>query len=320
MATKAVPKESGRAGNTMSARKRCWMLTWNNYTREDHEMLKKHVSERCTDYVIQEEVGENGTPHLQGYVYYKSAREFKTLKKEWPKVHWEPTNNMDAARKYCKKEETRAPETEPFEKEENTKKKTEDYPGNEHDWDHETFREYDPLYKIDNDNLLLPWQKEIKNMLDTKPDRRKVHWFWEKKGNTGKSTFAYHLAMRYPGQVLVLDGDAKDVFYAVKTYVTGKKGTLDPFKSPLKMIIYDLPKSREFTDALYNGMEKIKDGLFFNTKYEPGMVIMKPVHLIIFANRPPFKEMLSRDRWDIRNIDNNKEETSSDSDDECCEY
>jgi hypothetical protein len=49
-------------------------------------------------------------------------------------------------------------------------------------------------------------------------------------------------------------------------------------------------------------MENVKDGLFFSTKYESGMVRYNPPHVIVFANVPPDVTKMSADRWVIKEI------------------
>lgn len=87
----------------MSQRSRGWCFTLNNYTDEDEEKLQ-----RCGSmYLIYgKEVGENGTPHLQGYLYFKSQRTFKSLKKKLgDRVHIEKQRGTcEQAIDYCKKD------------------------------------------------------------------------------------------------------------------------------------------------------------------------------------------------------------------------
>ena len=59
----------------------------------------------------------------------------------------------------------------------------------------------------------------------------------------------------------------------------------------------------------YAAMEKIKDGLFFNTKYESVMKYrLKPAHVIVFANGDPQRDRLAADRWDVRPLSKELEE------------
>lgn len=64
----------------MGERGRAWCFTLNNYN-EEHEKLLKNIL--CQYMIYGKEIGELGTPHLQGYVYFKSARTFSSLKKKF---------------------------------------------------------------------------------------------------------------------------------------------------------------------------------------------------------------------------------------------
>lgn len=52
-----------------------WSFTWNNYTAEDCALLDSlHEAGKVRYLVYQREVGEQGTPHLQGFVQLKQSR------------------------------------------------------------------------------------------------------------------------------------------------------------------------------------------------------------------------------------------------------
>ncbi len=56
--------------------------------------------------VIGEEIGENETPHLQGYIVYKNARTMSAIKKDIPRAHLEQAKgNSYQNREYCVKDE-----------------------------------------------------------------------------------------------------------------------------------------------------------------------------------------------------------------------
>lgn len=86
----------------MSDRSRAWCFTLNNYTEED--VITFHDLE-CEYIIVGKEMGESGTPHLQGYVYFANARSFASMKKLNGKTHFEKAKGspMDNY-KYCSKE------------------------------------------------------------------------------------------------------------------------------------------------------------------------------------------------------------------------
>lgn len=85
----------------MSKGSRSYCFVLNNFSPEDCDVLTGCVS---TYYVIGQEVGESGTPHLQGYIVFKDAKTMSALKKLLPKAHWETTKGSPKrASDYCKK-------------------------------------------------------------------------------------------------------------------------------------------------------------------------------------------------------------------------
>jgi len=74
-----------REGNTKlpsknRIRARRWCYTLNNYTKEEmSQLLTLFQTEK---YFIQgEEIGEEGTIHLQGYIEFKFQKDINNLKK-----------------------------------------------------------------------------------------------------------------------------------------------------------------------------------------------------------------------------------------------
>lgn len=83
---------------------RGFCFTINNHTTHDEEKLQDIIAE-CSYCVYGREVGENGTPHLQGFIYFKNARSFKSVKTILPRAHLERMKGTPKeASDYCKKD------------------------------------------------------------------------------------------------------------------------------------------------------------------------------------------------------------------------
>lgn len=82
----------------------CWSVTINNPTDEDRNLLRSPPSwvKNC---VYQDEVGEEGTPHIQGCVQSAQVR-FSQVKAWLPRAHIEKARNRAALLQYVQKEET----------------------------------------------------------------------------------------------------------------------------------------------------------------------------------------------------------------------
>lgn len=90
----------------MSTRKRDYCFTINNYTDADLEELHKLEEDSRVRYlIVGKEVGAEGTPHFQGYVYFHTQIAFTTVKKMLSRAHFEPCRgNVDQNVAYCSKE------------------------------------------------------------------------------------------------------------------------------------------------------------------------------------------------------------------------
>lgn len=82
---------------------RNWCITWNNYTEQDFKSLSEY---KCTYSILGKEVGESGTPHIQGYMEFDGTKRLETLHNAFPKIHWEARKgNQEQAITYCRKED-----------------------------------------------------------------------------------------------------------------------------------------------------------------------------------------------------------------------
>ena len=87
------------------SRARGWCFTINNYTELDEHVVFEMA--QYAKYVVcgRENGSENGTPHLQGFVYFDTLKSFKQVKEIHSTAHWEAMRGtVDQAAEYCKKE------------------------------------------------------------------------------------------------------------------------------------------------------------------------------------------------------------------------
>lgn len=92
---KSVPEAKHWAGCTL-----------NNYREEDKASFVANIRPLATYYVYGEEVGENGTPHLQFMVSFVTKKRLTACKKLLPTAHWEikaTGSTFKQASDYCKK-------------------------------------------------------------------------------------------------------------------------------------------------------------------------------------------------------------------------
>lgn len=86
-------------------RSRGWCWTINNPTGWDIVDIER-LTEKSTYTIYGKEVGEEGTPHLQGYSYFKERKSFKQFKELLPRAHIEKQKGSFAqAIDYCKKDD-----------------------------------------------------------------------------------------------------------------------------------------------------------------------------------------------------------------------
>lgn len=87
------------------SRSRGWCFTINNYTVDD--MSSFLISDIEFEYgIVGFEKGEQGTPHMQGYVYNSNKRRLREMKKIFPRAHLEPQKGTQIqALLYCMKDD-----------------------------------------------------------------------------------------------------------------------------------------------------------------------------------------------------------------------
>lgn len=84
-------------------------FTINNPTEDERDALKNMPTNGASYLVYQDEIGDNGTRHIQGYVEFTSQKRFATLKKSvaFARAHMERRRGTAGqASEYCKKKDS----------------------------------------------------------------------------------------------------------------------------------------------------------------------------------------------------------------------
>lgn len=137
------------------------------------------------------------------------------------------------------------------------------------------------------------WQKELTMELRSVPDPRKVIWYADADGNTGKTEFLRWAITRLPNVTFIQSASSRDIAHHMIKLAT-----------PPTTVIVALTRQNEGALS-YQAIENIKDGIIFSTKYEGGQRLIPRPHLVVFANWLPDRAKLSQDRWDIRCLKSN---------------
>jgi len=259
-----------RAGNTKTARaqSRRYCFTLNNYTCEDYATMLQYFQTKKWLYIIGKEIGEEKTPHLQGYFESKSPVRFSTLKKLNPKVHWEKARaKRNDNLNYCSKDGYFV-STFPL------PLKT------------KLLRQY-------KSTIWKAWQQEVLDLIESTPDSRSIYWYVDKKGNSGKSFLAKLIDLKY--DVIIADGKKDNVFNQIKMWMDA-----NPEQSP-RVVILDIPRS-SLGYVNYGMIEQGKNGHIYSGKYEGGKCLFEWPHVLIFANEDPDYSKWSEDRFCVRRI------------------
>lgn len=85
-----------------AGRHRSWTFTVNNYSEEERSRILALPG--LSYLIVGREVGENGTPHLQGVARFRYALGFAAVRIRFPRAHLEVVRSLPHAIEYCMKE------------------------------------------------------------------------------------------------------------------------------------------------------------------------------------------------------------------------
>lgn len=302
----------------------CW--TFNNYTPETLIKARGAVGVAGIKYICWGiEVGEQGTPHLQGYMQVNHDK-YARLQKVMGTCHMEKQKgDSKQAVDYCKKDGDFS-EFGVYEHIDSPKSRQ----GKRTDHDEvfkmvkegKTYQEiveansgYAAKYgrfireqvgvareEAGKASLLLeyegvswkPWQKDVLDTVEGTADKRTIHWIWENQGNVGKSYLATYLKLTR-GALVMESGKKMDMAFIFA-------------QDPAEIVIINLSRTsapvdgKDYLSGVYSLCENLKDGMVMSAKYESKVVAFKVPHVFIFANWEPDYTKWSADRYNVINI------------------
>lgn len=84
---------------------RAWCFTINNPTENDESLVRNLANKNISYLIVGREIGDEGTKHFQGYVYFRNPRAMKGVSKLLPRAHLKVANGSGIDNKiYCSKE------------------------------------------------------------------------------------------------------------------------------------------------------------------------------------------------------------------------
>lgn len=275
--SKIVPNSSNGEGNNITSPSKqispaiAWCFTFNNYSEDLVPKFQDIIKQKCRLGFFNKEVGESGTPHLQGYI--ELSTKGRPLKIFPTGCHWaKAKGNKDVNFLYCSKDCDNIGEM--------------------------TFSHgYKIKPKISIIENLRPFQKEIEDMLLGPVNPGKIIWIYDEVGQLGKTQLLRYLHIKY-GMPFSYGGKATDI---VNLVFNNKEYMMENDKA---VMIYNFGRDVDNEKISYKSMEQISDGCISNTKFETGCFVCNPPHVLVLSNCLPKVSALTSSRWILKTIDN----------------
>lgn len=292
-----------------------WVFTLNNYTSGEKQLLadlcnSEHVEYGCLGY----EEGEQGTPHIQGYVIFADRKTFNQAKALLgARCHLEISRGTpQQASDYCKK----GGDYDEFGECQQSQGKRTDWERLK-DWcaeqteipsDYVLFSNFPSLFgrykqsvreicrlciKPDSRTIGEPreWQRRLEQQLDGPADGRHVTFVVDEDGNSGKTWFVEYYTKKHPQECQRMKGAKRDDL--ALCLIPGKR-------------VYFIDVARGSMEHFqYSFLEMIKDRAVFSPKYESCMKEWDDnSHCVVLCNEMPDMNALTRDRYVIFRTEN----------------
>lgn len=288
-----------------------WVFTVNNYDDAILDHVSSLVGEGGGDVsycIFGKEVGESGTPHLQGFVSFKTRKRLQQVRTLFGcNPHLEVSRNIEKSIAYCEKDgDVHEFGTRP--RKAGTRSDLDAFKADVkagmldlrtiRDTHSEVYAKYTRFclefiqdnypQKVMEDHELREWQQSLKTLLDGEPDDRTVNFVVDETGNSGKTWFAHWYARKTENVQVLLPGKKADMAYALD--------------STIRVLFVDAPRSKQGEFIQYDFLEEVKNGYVFSNKYESRVKTLSKLHVVVLMNECPDMAKLSEDRYNIINV------------------
>jgi hypothetical protein len=296
------------------AQSRSWCFTLNNFSTPEYDSILSLADTDDVEYLCcGKEVGENGTPHLQGFIIFSSSRRFRSAKSLISnRAHVERARgSANQASEYCKKDGDfievgslpggRTANRGQFDVFVEWVKgfwaSTGRTPGERdialqfpalycrYSRNLKALADYNCPPAVIQDGDLRAWQSELHELIvNNEPDDRIINFVIDPEGGKGKSFFYRWFYSKYPEKTQLLSvGKRDDLAHA-----------LDVTKS---VFLFNVPRGG-MEHLQYTILEQIKDKVIFSPKYNSQTKLLyKNAHVVVFCNEEPDHSKMTEDRF-----------------------
>jgi len=239
----------------------------NNYTETEVCQVISTLRKIAKKGGFGKEVGESGTPHLQGFVSLKRKLRITALTKleGFERASVRATRNEKALIEYCTKDNCFFKIGFPK-----------------------------PLKVITE---LRPFQATIEKMCSEEPDDRTINVLIDTETKIGKTQFTKYMVHKHQA-IAFTGGEASDIACQLAQEVENGRDLND-----LTIMIFNYGENQRVNKK---PLENVKDGLMTSPKYKTSTMCFNSPHIWVFCNEPPESviESKRKDVWKIWKIDN----------------
>lgn len=289
-----------------------WCFTLNNYSDDDEQGTADFLSSGdCVYGIYGREIGETGTPHLQGFVILRTPQRLSYLRNNLSsRAHYERARgSSESASNYCKKdgdftefgdlpsrqgkrndideliawsdaftEERGRPPTSP----DIAKHKPHAY------LKYPRFRalcaQRAPRRRLEFSDPR-DWQLELEQRIAEPADSRTIDFVVDPEGGKGKTWFCRYMLYAHEGTQVLGVGKKADIAYIIDE--SNWVFLFNVGRGQMEYLSYPL-------------LEALKDQMVLSTKYSGLTKIWnKPVHVVVLGNEYPDMNKLTADRYNV---------------------